>query len=198
MSTKQPVLKLVFVTTIFSLALIACQPTSTATPTATNAPAPTVQDTEVPSTETPTAEPLPSGPSEGLVSIQDNEYVPALATSWTVSEDGLDYIFQLKTGAVFADGTPVNADAVVANFNRWFDPEDPAHGSDPYTAWVAAFGGFKGETDDSGKPKSSFDGAEKVDNFTVLIHLNRPFNDLLAVLAQPDFAIVSPATFKTK
>jgi len=195
MSTKQPILKLVFVATIFSFALIACQPTSTPEPTATNAPAPTAkpQDTEVASTATPTAEPIPSGPSEGLVSIQDNEYVPALAASWTVSEDGLDYIFQLKTGAVFADGTPVNADAVVANFNHWFDPKDPANG---YAPWAAAFGGFKGETDDSGKPKSSFDGAEKVDNFTVLIHLNRPFGELLATLAQPDFVIVSPAMLK--
>ena len=196
MSTKQSVLKLVFVTIVFSLALIACQPTSTETPAATNAPAPTAkpQDTEVAiSTATPTAEPIPSGPSEGLVSIQDNEYVPALAASWTVSEDGLDYIFELRSGAVFTDGTPVNADAVVANFNHWFDPQDPTNG---YAPWAAAFGGFKGETDDSGKPKSSFDGAEKVDNFTVLIHLNRPFSDLLTTLAQPDFVIVSPASFK--
>lgn len=141
-----------------------------------------------------TSTPAPAS-AEGLVTVKDGKPAPALAASWTVSEDGLNYIFNLRTDAKFDDGTPVNADAVVANFNRWFDPNDPAHGSGSYDAWVAAFGGFKGEKDADGKPKSSFDGIEKVDVFTVLVHLNRPYDGLLATLAQPDFGIVNPATF---
>ena len=44
---------------------------------------------------------------------------PWLATSWTVSKDGLTYTFTLKPGVKFTDGTPLNAQAVVDNFNYW-------------------------------------------------------------------------------
>jgi ABC-type transport system substrate-binding protein len=190
MSIKQPVLKFILITTICSFMLIACQPPSAGQTGENNTPA--VENTEPAAGEaTPVA-----APATGLVTIKDNQPAPGLATSWTVSEDGLDYVFQLKTGAVFEDGSPINADAVVANFNRWFDPNDPARGSGSYAAWATAFGGFKGEKDENGQPKSAFDGIEKVDNFTVLVHLNRPFGDLLTTLAQPDFAIASPASFK--
>jgi peptide/nickel transport system substrate-binding protein len=190
MFIKQSVLKLIVVATICSLALIACQPPS-ATPTAESIE-PTAQNTETGSESTP---PAPAA-SIGLVTIEDNQPAPGLATSWTVSEDGLDYVFQLKTGAAFDDGTPINADAVVANFNRWFDPNDPSRGTGSYEAWASAFGGFKGEKDENGQPKSVFDGIEKVDSFTVLIHLNKPFSNLITTLAQPDFAIQSPASFE--
>jgi peptide/nickel transport system substrate-binding protein len=185
---KQSILKLIFVATICSLVLIACAPQSP-TP-AGGGDQPTAENTEVSAPATPV-----SASGETLVTVQDGQPAPGLALSWTVSEDELDYVFQLKTGAVFSDGTAINADAVNANFNRWFDPNDPARGSGSYEAWATAFGGFKGEKDEAGLPKSVFDGIEKVDNFTVLIHLNRPFSDLLTVLAQPDFAIVSPASF---
>jgi peptide/nickel transport system substrate-binding protein len=191
MSVKQSVLKFIFMVTICSLALIACQPTSTVQPGEDATP--TAQTTEAASEASATP-----ASAAGLLTIKDNQPAPGLATSWTVSEDGLDYVFQLKTGAMFDDGTPINADAVVANFNRWFDPNNPARGSGSYEAWATAFGGFKGEKDETGQPKSIFDGIEKVDSFTVLIHLNKPFSDLLTVLAQPDFVIVSPASFKTE
>jgi len=57
---------------------------------------------------------------EGLV-----EYTPgttelqgALAESWTVSQDGLTYTFDLVDGATFHDGTPVDAAAVLASLER--------------------------------------------------------------------------------
>ena len=194
MSNKQSVLKFVLVATICSLVLIACQAQSE-TPQSGDANTPTAENTEASSQATATQAPAPA--ADGLVTIKNNQPAPGLATGWTVSEDRLDYVFTLQSDATFADGTPVNADAVAANFNRWFDPNDPAHASGPVDAWAAAFGGFKGEKDDTGKPKGVFDGIEKEDNFKVLIHLNRPFDALLATLAQPDFAIASLASFKT-
>ena len=41
---------------------------------------------------------------------------PHLATAWTVSPDGKTYSFTLRPGVTFHDGTPFDADAVVANF----------------------------------------------------------------------------------
>ncbi len=132
---------------------------------------------------------------ETLIKNQDGTAVPGLAASATPSEDGLAYTIALRPGVRSHDGYPINADAVIANFNRWFDPKDAAHGSGMYDAWVAAFKGFKGETSADGKAKSTFDGAEKVDDLTVILHLNTPDPDFLTKLANPAFSIVSPAAF---
>ena len=42
----------------------------------------------------------------------DARYAPALAESWEISSDGLEYTFTLRQGVTFHDGTPFNADAV--------------------------------------------------------------------------------------
>lgn len=132
---------------------------------------------------------------EGLVKLEADGISPALAESWSVSDDGLDYIFTLRQNVTFHDGTPFNADAVIANFTRWFDKESPAHGTGEYAAWASIFGGFKGEIGDGNAPKSNFDGAEKVDDYTVLIHLTKPDENFLAKLVNPAFSMVSPAAF---
>ncbi|WP_158595351.1 ABC transporter substrate-binding protein [Galactobacter caseinivorans] len=53
------------------------------------------------------------------IDAQTGNPAPSLAESWTVSEDGLSYEFVLRQGITFSDDTPFNADAVVANVNRW-------------------------------------------------------------------------------
>lgn len=45
--------------------------------------------------------------------------VPDLATEWTISPDGLNYTFKLRSGVTFHDGTSFDAAAVKANFDRW-------------------------------------------------------------------------------
>ncbi|MFB5268488.1 nickel ABC transporter substrate-binding protein [Paenibacillus enshidis] len=42
---------------------------------------------------------------------------PALAESWTISEDGKEYIFKIRQGVNFSDGTPFNASIVKKNFD---------------------------------------------------------------------------------
>lgn len=133
---------------------------------------------------------------EGLVRIEGDQPVAVLATDITPSADNLDYVVTLRPGVTFHDGAPLNADAVVANFNRWFDPRDALHGSGAYTAWVTNFKGFKGETTADGKPKSTFDGIEKQNETTVILHLNQPDPDLLTKLSDPAFVIVSPAALQ--
>ena len=197
MSNKQFILKFVLIAAICSLVLVACGPQ---TPTPQTSPATTAPlDTPVSNSGgQATNTPAPTATAvvgDTLVTNKNGTPAPGLALSWTISEDQLDYVFQLRNDATFSDGVTVNADTVVANFNRWFDPANPAHVSGPIDAWQAAFGGFKGEKDSTGKPKGSFDGAEKVDTFTVLIHLNRPYADLLKTLAQTDFILIDPASF---
>src|SRR3954471_1983658 len=46
---------------------------------------------------------------------------PALAESWEISKDGLQYTFHLRKGVKFQDGTDFNAEAVDFNFRRLWD-----------------------------------------------------------------------------
>jgi len=49
----------------------------------------------------------------------------ALAESLEPNADGTQYTVKLKSGLVFHDGSPVNADAVVYSFERIMDPKNP-------------------------------------------------------------------------
>jgi peptide/nickel transport system substrate-binding protein len=50
---------------------------------------------------------------------QDSE--PALAKSWTISRDGLQYTLKLRSGLHFSDGHPLDADDVIFSFNVYLD-----------------------------------------------------------------------------
>src|SRR5258708_11934240 len=47
---------------------------------------------------------------------------PKLALSWTHSDDYKTWTFKLRPGVKFHDGTPFNAEAAKANFDRQKDP----------------------------------------------------------------------------
>ena len=47
----------------------------------------------------------------------DGSYVPGLADTWDIGEDGLTYTFQISPNATWQDGTPVTADDVAFSFD---------------------------------------------------------------------------------
>jgi peptide/nickel transport system substrate-binding protein len=49
--------------------------------------------------------------------------VPALAESWEISEDGLEWRLQIREGVTFQSGEPLTAEIVAQNFNVFRDPE---------------------------------------------------------------------------
>ena len=59
---------------------------------------------------------------DGLVTLNPitMETEPALARSWTVSEDGLEIVFTLREGLKWSDGQPLTADDVVFTFNELY------------------------------------------------------------------------------
>ena len=130
---------------------------------------------------------------EGLVRLDESGNVqPGIASSWVISDDQLDYIFEIRPNARFSDGTPITTDIIVDNFNRWFDPQSPLHGSGNYPTWLSKFLAFNGERDTDDRAKSLVDGIQKVDINTVLIHLSRPAPETLEYLAHPAFTILHP------
>ncbi len=110
---------------------------------------------------------------------------PDLATSWSVSPDGLVWTFNLRKGVTFHDGTPWNAEAAKFNWDRWADEKNPYHavkGGD-YEYW----GDFMAD---------SFKEAKVVDPYTLQVILKKPNAPLLQNLTIIAFAFTSPASFK--
>ena len=61
---------------------------------------------------------------DGLVDRgPDLKLRPGLATSWSTSDDGLNWVFKLRQGVTFHDGEPFNAAAVKFTFDRLLGPE---------------------------------------------------------------------------
>ncbi len=127
---------------------------------------------------------------EGLTGFQPGTTTPvaSLATSWTASADGLEWIFTLQDGVVFHDGTDFDADAVVFNFERWWDTDNPYNlGADQFIYWDYMFQGFKGDE------ASVLAGVEAVDDSTVKLTLSVPNASLLNTLTMENFRFASPA-----
>lgn len=61
---------------------------------------------------------------EGLTEIDERlRPRPALAESWTVSQDGLTYTFKIRSGVTFHDGKPLTAGDIAFSINRVRDPK---------------------------------------------------------------------------
>ena len=60
------------------------------------------------------------------------EVQPALAEDWDVSDDGLEFTFELRKGVKFHDGTDFTADAVVFSLSRQFKEDHPHYNYGPW------------------------------------------------------------------
>ncbi|MEE3718964.1 ABC transporter substrate-binding protein [Tumidithrix elongata RA019] len=126
-----------------------------------------------------------------LIAFKDGtvELEPSLAESWTGSEDGKVWLFKLRQGVKFHDGSDFDAAAVKFNVERWWDPQHPQgfrNAGKNYEIWKELFGGFKGE------PESLLREVEAVDRNTVKFTLNQAFAAFPTAIASNYFGIASP------
>lgn len=99
----------------------------------------------------------------------DGSYDPWLAERWEISADAKVYTFHLRRDVKFHDGTPLNAEAVKANFDFIANPANKSTGS---TAKL--------------KPV-----ARVVDAYTLEVTLGTPESSFLTLIAAPYFGIIS-------
>ncbi|GAB6876528.1 ABC transporter substrate-binding protein [Thermaerobacter litoralis] len=106
-----------------------------------------------------------------LYELDENlQVVPELAEDLPqVSDDGKVYTIKLRQGITFHDGTPLNADAVVFNLERYLDPDSARYSE-----------------------LSAVERVEKVDEYTVRIVLKQPYSPLLYTLTDRAGMIASP------
>ena len=119
--------------------------------------------------------------SQGLVRFKHGttEPEPCLATSWTISPDGLAYTFKLRDGVKFHDGTRLDAQAAAFSFLRQMDKSNPAHLPDAtFAYWSAMF--------------NMITAVEVVDPMTLRLRLREPNAPLLASLCIPAANLISP------
>ena len=108
---------------------------------------------------------------ETLVAVDPaTRITPALASSWQMANDGSSWTFTLRDGVRFHDGGALDAQSVVASFER----------GKTARAYRALFG-----------DPSSIQSIEAVDPRTVRFELRAPFGPFLAHLGAPQSAIAS-------
>jgi len=113
-----------------------------------------------------------------LVTVDTNlNYVPDLAESWDILENGTVYVFHLRKGVKFHEGSDFDAEVVRWNYQRAVDPEEDA--------FIAPF-------------LSIVESVEVVDAHTVKFTLKHPTRTLLPTLAinRVGFLQMSPASYK--
>ncbi|MGI6245645.1 MAG: ABC transporter substrate-binding protein [Pseudochelatococcus sp.] len=109
-----------------------------------------------------------------LSRTKEGDYVPWLATGYTVSDDGKTYTFTLRKDVKFTDGQPFNAEAVALNFTEAAKVE--------YTAALST------------GPIRYLESARAIDDHTVELKLKEPYAPFLFFATALEF--ISPAAFK--
>src|SRR5258706_4932367 len=127
---------------------------------------------------------------EGMVGYDSKTLapIPALATSWDISSDGLTYTFHLRSGVKFQNGRAMTADDVVYTFNRLANPDLGGGYASIILGNVAGFDAMQDK--DPAKRAKSLTGVKAVDPQTVQVILTSPVSSFLNRMTLPGTMIV--------
>ncbi len=121
---------------------------------------------------------------DGLTRFSPNAKVgPALASRWEVSPDGRTYLFHLRIGVRFHDGSLLHASNVVHSFTRVLDPSNKSGRPWPLYPIAGA------RTFAAGKA-TAVSGVTAVDDSTVRIALDTALAIFPKLLAMPVASVV--------
>ncbi len=118
---------------------------------------------------------------DGLTRFDDATYQPKpdLAESWTVSRDGLEYLFKLRKGVVFHDGSPFTAQDVKFSWQVICHPDNLRMAD----AYVDHYVQIRGCRDYHEGRADGVEGIEVVDDHTLRVRLTEPYAPFLVSTA---------------
>lgn len=124
---------------------------------------------------------------DGLLEFDVNlNPVPAIARDWSVSRDGLEYVFRLRGDVRFHNGRRVVAGDFVWSFTRIFEPGKPDFGiGGPFLRKI------EGVEDYIAGRATRIRGLEAVNDTTLLIRLEAPYGSFLSALAMDQTKVVA-------
>ena len=105
-------------------------------------------------------------------------YIPGTAESWTISDDGKEYIFKLNKNAKWSNGDPVTADDFVWSWKRILTASLGSQYPDMLYYLVGAYEYHNGEID-------NFDevGVKALDSHTLKVNLKNPTPFFIGLLS---------------
>ncbi len=113
---------------------------------------------------------------------------PAIAESWSISPDGLEWRFTIRNNAEFSNGDTITAQTVRDSWINLLDPRISA----PYASMFDSITGAHAyRTGDNPDPDSV--GITAVDKQTVQVTLSTPAEHLPKILCHHAFSIVHPS-----
>ncbi|MDS1270596.1 ABC transporter substrate-binding protein [Lipingzhangella sp. LS1_29] len=124
------------------------------------------------------------------------EIVPGLAHDWEQSDDGTEWTFFLEEDVTFHDGEEFNADAVCANFERWYNFEGIYQSQSVSYYWTTLFGGFADNDEDLDLPDPNFAGCTPEDEHTVTIEVEEYSPDYPGAFSMIALGMMSPAAIE--
>lgn len=126
---------------------------------------------------------------EGLYSVDvDGNYIPAVAESHEVSEDGLVYTFKLREGVQWSNGDPVTAGDFVYAWKRVLNPETASQYASILYPVAGAEAYNTGEGDADGVQ------VHALDDLTLEVHLEYPTPYFIELTAFYTYMPVHQAT----
>lgn len=123
-----------------------------------------------------------------------NEIVGGLAEDWDSSEDGTEWTFQLHDGVTFHDGEELDAEAVCANFDRWYNFDGAYQDTNFSYYWQNMFGGFA-ENEEDTDTEPGFESCT-ADGLEVTIEVAEPSANYPGAFSMATFGIISPASLE--
>jgi peptide/nickel transport system substrate-binding protein/oligopeptide transport system substrate-binding protein len=121
---------------------------------------------------------------DGLVQFDQNlNVMPALATNWKVTSDGLVYTFNLRQDAAFHNGRQVTAEDFIYSFSRILNPKLESSA-------LSFFQRIKGAEAYRSGESSEVVGLKALSPYILEITLREPFAPFLSLLAMKSSKLV--------
>ncbi|WP_275364336.1 ABC transporter substrate-binding protein [Xenorhabdus bovienii] len=129
---------------------------------------------------------------ERMVAIdKKDKIIPALAERWETN-DNKTWVFHLRKGIKWSDGSPITAHDVVFSWRRMVTPDTIS----PYGSYLVQATVVNAYDVLSGKKKPEELGVKALDDATIEVTLGRPKADLLQMMAHPVMSPISEKVVK--